>query len=219
MSLPYATWCLQWLTNHVPHECLVFAIFLMCILIAILIIFVVVILFLMLTWIYVYVFAYLANVIPRVFKHIHCYFMVIPLYRALTSLLHFKNRIAPSDNTASATTVRPVHLPSSSNVADSNTSPNITFIPHYLPRALTQSISCTSRQGSPLDPNRPFIRCRDHLYARVQLPVNIGASDLLPNITIEPTVATSPSTSVPPIPLPSSPAVSSPSVSAPSTAR
>ena len=225
MSLPYATWCLQWLTNHIPHEILVITVFLMTLMIIMLIVILVVLLFLLLVWLYVHVFTRLMSAIPFIIKRIAQHFVCVSSRGVAPLVRDSINRVTQTANFKSLPPTkfsRPVSLPASSSEISTGTKssppkygppthPYTPLTPGKFPYSVTV-----------MDPHLSFIRFREQLYARVHIPSGITIHDMLPPDLWEPmpkNFGISATAKVPALPLPSRSPTNSASGSRQSTAR
>ena len=215
LNIPLATWCLSWLTNHLPHEFLVISVILTCLFIAMIIVLIIVIVFLILTWAYIYVFATLSNLIPRILKRITRYLWYTPAYRVAQSLPNASNHAKRSTTSKNSPISRPPHLPPSPTLTPSGktgTTSSLAVAKKAIPT--TTSVIPHQNQNTALvnrcihpsypDPNRSFIRFHEQLYARVHLSPNTRINDIIPAQYWEPmpkAIGQYPRVPVPPLPV------------------
>ena len=223
--MPYATWCLSWLTNHLPHEFLVISVFLICIMIVILIVLVIVILFLLLAWVYVHVLTRLMATIPRILKRIAGYILYFPSRRLTPSFIDSWSHSTRSTGFKSSPPINPSALitPTKNSTSATLSKKSMPSRPTTLPPQNQNNIIANQSLASTVfEPNRSFIRFREQLYARVHIPAGTHLNDIFPPHIWEPfpkVKNTMPSASIPPISISSLSSTPSASDSSPSTAR
>ena len=216
VSVPLATSCLTWLTQHLPHEFLVFAVFILCLLIGTIIFLLVVITFLLCTWGYVHVFTHLVSAIPRLIKRIARYMLYMPIFRPspITRPPNDRSQISTGFKTIPPVPVVAKPTPSSpiSHVESSrhrqvakkaNSPPRNSQSPQ--PR-VTESRENTLAKypipNPPPDSPQIFVRHQDCLYARIHLPLGTNIDDYFLDMPIPPNLATNIRAQVPPIATP-----------------
>ena len=216
INVPFATTCLTWLSNHLPHGFLVFAICMLCLLIGTIVFLFVVIAFLLCTWGYVHLFTHLVSAIPRLIKRIARYILYMPIFHPspVTRPPNDRSQIStgfkttpPSNIPVKATPSPPAspvgHVRHRQVASKTNAAPRNHHTSHHnVNEARETSLHQYPAPKAPLNHPQTFVRHQDCLYARIHIPLGANIDDYFTHIPVPPALPTNIRVQVPPIPLP-----------------